>query len=168
MDALVVLIGGIARSVHWQELTETEWKQDVDFNLNFPFFLCRAAMRHMRPKGGHIVLSGTESALHGGSPYSFAYGVSKRGIECLVQGLAREGAKYQILVNGIRPGFITTRFHERWKGMDQSQMAQRAELVPLKRGGHPDEVASLIIYLLSGWSRFITGQMFAITGGDWL
>jgi NAD(P)-dependent dehydrogenase (short-subunit alcohol dehydrogenase family) len=47
-------------------------------------------------------------------------------------------------------------------------LEKRAELVPLKRGGHPDEAAALIVYLLSGWSQFITGQMLALTGGDWL
>ena len=47
-------------------------------------------------------------------------------------------------------------------------MAERADLVPLKRGGHPDEAAALIVYLLSGWASFINGQMIALTGGDWL
>jgi|TARA_Y100000031_G_scaffold94680_1_gene104034 NAD(P)-dependent dehydrogenase (short-subunit alcohol dehydrogenase family) len=47
-------------------------------------------------------------------------------------------------------------------------LEERASLVPLKRGGAPEEVAALIIYLLSGRSNYITGQMFAITGGDWL
>ena len=44
----------------------------------------------------------------------------------------------------------------------------RIDLIPIKRAGHPDEVSALILYLLSGWSQYITGQMFAITGGDWL
>ena len=44
----------------------------------------------------------------------------------------------------------------------------RVELIPLKRAGDPDEVAALIIYLLSGYGGFITGQMLPITGGDWL
>ena len=47
-------------------------------------------------------------------------------------------------------------------------MAERAELVPLKRGGHVDEAAALMIWLLSGWSSFMTGQMIPLTGGDWL
>jgi hypothetical protein len=41
-------------------------------------------------------------------------------------------------------------------------------MIPLKRAGTPEEVAVLILYLLSEWASFITGQMFAITGGDWL
>jgi len=168
ISALVVLCGGISKNEHWKNLTERDWKTDIDLNLNIPFFLSRAAMRRMERKGGSIVLMGTESSLHGGSPTSFSYGVAKRGIECLVQGLAREGAKSNILVNGVRPGFIRSGFHERWQDKTEDDLIKREEIILLKRAGCPEEVAALIIYLLSGWSQFITGQMFAITGGDWL
>jgi len=168
ISALVVLCGGISKNDHWKNLTEKDWKTDINLNLNSPFFLSRAAMRWMEKKGGNIVLMGTESSLHGGSPTSFSYGVAKRGIECLVQGLARDGAKYNILVNGVRPGFIRSGFHERWQDKTEDDLIKRAETVLLKRAGEPEEVAAFIIYLLSGWSQFITGQMFAITGGDWL
>ncbi len=168
IDALVVLCGGIKRFSHWNRLTEEEWKADIDLNLTIPFLLARSAMKEMVGAGGSIVLTGTESSLHGGSPMSFPYGVAKRGVECLVQGLAKEGAKFNILVNGIRMGFIKSGFHERWQGKTEKDLEERAKLIPLKRAGDPEEVAALFIFLLSGWSRFITGQMFAITGGGWL
>ena len=114
------------------------------------------------------MLNGTESALHGGSPTSFPYSIAKRGTEAMVQGLAREGAPHGVLVNGVRLGYIKSGFHQRWHDRSPEQMAERAELVPLKRGGEPDEAAALIIYLLSGWSAFLTGQMIPLTGGDWL
>jgi len=72
------------------------------------------------------------------------------------------------LVNGIRAGFIKTGFHERWQGKTEQDIKKRAEMIPLQRAGEPEEAAALIIYLLSGWSGFITGQMLSITGGDWL
>ena len=65
-------------------------------------------------------------------------------------------------------GFIESGFHQRWHNRSEAQMAERADLVPLKRGGHPDEAAALMIYLISGWALFITGQMIPLTGGDWL
>jgi 3-oxoacyl-[acyl-carrier protein] reductase len=168
ITGLVVLCGGISRAVHWKDLTEKEWTDDIHLNLNIPFFLSRAAMSHMEDKGGQIVLTGTESALHGGGATSLSYGVAKAGVECLVPGLAREGAKNGILINGVRPGFIKTGFHERWQGKSEEDMNKRAEFIPLKRAGNPEEAAALILYLLSGWARFITGQMFSISGGDWL
>jgi len=168
ITGLVVLCGGISRAVHWRELTDKEWTDDINLNLNIPFFLARVGMKFMEDKGGQIVLTGTESALHGGSSTSLPYGVAKSGIECLVPGLAREGAKNKILVNGIRAGFIKTGFHERWQGKTEQDIKKRVEMIPLQRAGEPEEAAALIIYLLSGWSGFITGQMLSITGGDWL
>lgn len=170
IDALVALSGGLHFSGHWKDMPEDVWRRDMDVNLNQPFFLARAAMARMKEQGtgGHILLNGTESALHGGSAVSFPYAIAKRGTECMVQGLAREGAPHGILVNGVRLGFIASGFHQRWHARTEAQMAERAGLVPLKRGGDPDEAAALMIWMISGWSRFVTGQMFALTGGDWL
>ncbi len=170
IDALVMLAGGLTHVAHWDEMDEAAWRRDIELNLNIPFFIARAALRAMRAQGtgGRVVLTGTESALHGGSAQSFPYAVAKRGTECLVQGLAREGAPHGVLVNGVRLGFVASGFHERWAGRNAAHMTARAEMVPLKRGGHPDEAAALIIYLLSGWASFITGQMIPLTGGDWL
>jgi len=170
IDALVCLSGALHYADHWMNISEDEWTKEMQTTLDQPFFLTRAAMRHMKNQasGGRIVLTGTESALHGGSPISFPYAVAKRGTECMVQGMAREGASSDILVNGLRFGFIASGFHERWHDRTPNQMAERSELVPLKRGGHVDEAAALTIFLLSDWARFITGQMIPLTGGDWL
>lgn len=170
IDALVCLTGGIHFSGHWQDMPADLWQKDIEVNLNQPFFLARAAMARMKAQGtgGQILLNGTESALHGGSALSFPYAVAKRGTECLVQGLAREGAPDGILVNGIRLGYIRSGFHQRWHNKTPADMEARAQLVPLKRGGDPAEAAALMIWLIGGWSRFITGQMIPLTGGDWL
>jgi len=170
LDALVVLSGGIHFSGHWKDMPSQDWEQDMAINLNQPFYLARAAMAVMaeQNKGGSILLTGTESALHGGSSASFPYAIAKRGTEAMVQGLAREGAPNNVLVNGVRFGFITSGFHQRWHNKSKDDMKARAELVPLKRGGHPDEAAALMIFLISGWAQFMTGQMIPLTGGDWL
>lgn len=168
IDGLVVLSGAIHYSGHWKDMSGADWENEIAINMNQPFYLARAAMAHMREDGGRILLTGTESALHGGSATSFPYAVAKRGTECMVQGLAREGAPDGILVNGVRFGFIESGFHQRWHNRTPEQMIERAELVPLKRGGHVDEAAALMTYLLSDWAGFITGQMIPLTGGDWL
>lgn len=170
IDALVCLSGGIHFSGHWKDMPADDWQKDIDVNLNQPFYLARAAMRHMvaQGNGGRIILNGTESALHGGSAMSFPYAIAKRGTECLVEGLAREGAPDGVLVNGVRLGCIRSGFHERWHNKSDADMEERINLIPLKRAGEPEEAAALICYLLSGWAGFITGQMIPLTGGDWL
>ncbi len=170
LDVLLNLAGGIHFSGHWMDMNERDYLKDINLNLNIPFFLSKIAMKFMLDHNawGRIILTGTESALHGGSALSFPYAIAKRGTECMVQGLAREGAKKNILVNGVRMGFITSGFHQRWHSKTKDDMKERASLVPLKRGGTPDEVAAMMIYLMSEHSNFITGQMIPITGGDWL
>jgi 3-oxoacyl-[acyl-carrier protein] reductase len=170
IDGLVLLNGALNQSSHWLEMDEATWNADFAVNLSHPFFLARAAMKRMRNQGngGRIVFNGTESALHGGSAQSLPYAMTKLATECMVQGMAREGAGDGILVNGVRLGFIKSGFHQRWSGRDDAFLEKRADLVPLKRGGEPWEAAALIVYLLSGYSGFITGQMYALTGGDWL
>ena len=170
IDALVVLSGGIHFSGHWKDMPEAAWNDDLSLNLSMPFFLSRAVMKEMKSQGsgGRILFTGTESALHGGSESSFPYAIAKRATECIVQGLARDGAPDNILVNGIRLGYIESGFHQRWHARSAEDMQKRADMVPLKRGGRPEEAAALMIYLLSGWSQFITGQMIPLTGGDWL
>ena len=170
IDALVVLSGSIQYTGHWENISGSDWDREIGVNLSHPFFLSQAAMTHMKEQNtsGRIVLTGTESAIHGGSAVSFPYAVAKRGTECMVQGLAREGAPDNILVNGVRLGYIASGFHERWHNKSEKEMQERKKMVPLKRGGHPEEAAALMVYLLSGWAGFITGQMLPLTGGDWL
>lgn len=170
IDGLVCLSGRLEFPGHWEDMPEADWEANIDVNLNQPFYLARAAMAHMKTQksGGRIVLNGTESAIHGGSAQSFPYAIAKRGTECMVEGLAREGAAHGILVNGVRLGCIASGFHERWLNKADEQMRQRIDLIPLKRAGRPEEAAALFIYLLSGWAGFITGQMIPLTGGDWL
>ncbi len=170
IDGLVVLCGGIHQCTHWDNIDELSWNADLFLNLSASFFLSRAMIRKAinNSTSSKIILFGTESSLHGGGKDTFAYGVAKRGIECMVQGLAKEVAKYNITVNGIRPSFIDSGFHKRWKNNTDSDLKKRQELIPLKRPGTTNEVASLCLFLLSNQSNFITGQMIPITGGDWL
>lgn len=170
LDALVVLNGSIKYSGHWKQISELDWERELCQNLSIPFFLARETMKEMikGKTGGKILLTGTESSLHGGSDISFPYAIAKRGTECMVQGLAREGAEHNILVNGLRLGYFKSGFHQRWHNKTPKDMEERERLVLLKRGGEPDEATSMMIYLLSGYGDFITGQMIPLTGGDWL
>jgi len=167
IDALVQLTGTIANPVSWEDLTEAEWRTDLDVNLSGPFFLAQRAMRHMT-SGGRVVLMSTASARHGGGRNSLAYGVAKAGIECLTKGLARDGAARKILVNAIAPGFIDTQFHARRARRDAEAMRKRAALIPLKHAGAPADVARLITYILSPGGDYITGECISVSGGDWL
>lgn len=168
IDCLVQVSGGINRPIHWSGLTSKDWVRDLNINLIMPFFLSQRAVTYMKDKGGRIVLMSTASACHGGGATSLAYGVAKAGIECMVKGLARDCAKYNILVNAIAPGFILTKFHTDKMRRTKEQLDERVKMIPLKRAGTGREFADLVMFLLSDSSSYITGQTIALSGGDWL
>lgn len=168
IDVFLQLSGGICEPIDWDHLTEIQWQADFDLNLTVPFFMAQTTMRFMQESGGKIILTSTASARHGGGANSMAYGVAKAGIECLTKGLARVGAPNRILVNAVCPGFIDTPFHSQRMQRTAEQLRKRAQLVPLKRAGQPEEVAGLIAFLVSDWGNYITGECIAVSGGDWL
>jgi len=169
IDALVQLSGNVSRPINWNLLSQKDWLTDLNVNLSGPFFLAQRVMFHMRKaRGGRIILTSTASAKHGGGAQSMAYGVAKAGIECLTKGLAREGAPHGILVNAVAPGFIATQFHSKRMRKDSTALKKRAAQVPLKRAGKSEDIANLIIYLLSAGGDYVTGECIAVSGGDWL
>jgi len=168
IDCLIQLCGDIHRPVNWQQLEESDWDHDLGVNLKAPFFLVQQAVPKMKAGGGRIILVSTASASHGGGSTSLAYGVAKAGIECLVKGLARDCAPHNILVNAIAPGFILTKFHTQRMQRSEAQLARRVEFIPLGRPGTADEFAASVMFLLSESSAYVTGQIIALSGGDWI
>lgn len=165
IDALVVLSGGATPALS-AKVTPEEWRADLELNLTTPFFLAREAMKRMRA-GGRVVLCSTASAAHGGGPDTLAYGAAKAALECVVKGLARDGAPRGIRVNAVAPGFIKTGFHERL-GRSAERVAARAKLVPMGRAGTAAEAAAAVLFLASPASSYVTGHCLAVSGGDYL
>jgi len=168
IELLIILIGGIKEPVSWEKLTEEHWRYDLNINLIVPFFLAQRAISYMKKSGGRIIFTSTASASHGGGSTSMAYGIAKGAIEYMTKGLARDCAKFNILVNAIAPGFIKTRFHTEKMHRNEEQLKNRAELVPLKRAGTTKEVAEAIMFLISKNASYITGHILPVSGGDWL
>ena len=168
IDILVQLTGNVSSVTPWENLKEKDWNNDIAINLGSPFFVSQTIFKYMKKNGGKIVLMSTASAKHGGGNTTMAYGVSKAGVEALTKGMAREGAKYNILVNAIAPGLINTRFHKDKLGRNKAEMKKRANLSKLKRIGSPKEIAKLINLLISETSSYTTGEILTVSGGDWI
>jgi len=114
-------------------------------------------------KGGAIVNVSSLGALTG-SPFTFVdYGASKGAVDTLTTGMATELAKYGVRVNGVRPGMIDTEIHA------SAGMADRVEKhgpqMPMGRAGLAEEVADVIVFLLSKESSYVTGTMVDVSGG---
>ena len=131
-------------------------------------FLCaREAVRRLSSRHGGIgggIVNVSSGAARVGSPGEYVdYAASKGAIDTLTIGLAREVADEAIRVNAVRPGFIYTQMHA--SGGDPERVDRVKGLVPMKRGGQPEEVAHAILWLLSDEASFTTGSFIDVTGG---
>jgi|MEHZ01.5.fsa_nt_MEHZ011533150.1_2 NAD(P)-dependent dehydrogenase (short-subunit alcohol dehydrogenase family) len=131
-------------------------------------FLCaREAVRRMATdRGGHggSIVNVSSAASYLGSPNEFVdYAMSKGAVDTMTIGLAKEVADRGIRVNGVRPGLIDTDIHADAGVSDRVERLKAN--VPMGRGGHPDEVAALILYLAGDGASYVTGANINVAGG---
>ena len=160
------------------DLAEGDWKKVLDINLNGSFFIAKGVAKSMvaRGEGGKIVLIASMGGVKG-MPGSAAYSVSKFGVIGLVKSLALELANSQIYVNAINPGSVTSNLRDRFhtekaqaEGITVDEARERdyqrlREVVPLGRIGTTEEIANLVLFLVSNQCTYITGEAINISGG---
>jgi NAD(P)-dependent dehydrogenase (short-subunit alcohol dehydrogenase family) len=160
------------------KLSEGEWRTVLDVNLTGAFLISTAVAKCMiaRGEGGKIILV---SSLAGnrGVPGSGAYCVSKWGVIGLAKTLALELAKDRINVNALNPGTFDTHLRDenyvalaQAEGISLNEFRERfdkqmVKRVPLGRLGAPEDIANLVLFLVSDQSSYITGQAVDICGG---
>nr|WP_042183743.1 SDR family oxidoreductase [Kibdelosporangium sp. MJ126-NF4]CTQ93736.1 3-oxoacyl-[acyl-carrier protein] reductase (EC 1.1.1.100) [Kibdelosporangium sp. MJ126-NF4] len=131
-------------------------------------FLCdREAVRRMSTRhsgSGGVIVNISSTAAQRGSPGEWVhYAASKAAVETLTKGLALEVANEGIRVNCVAPGIIETEMHGAAGAPDR--VARTAPLVPMRRGGQPEEIADGVMWLLSDAASFVTGSIVTISGG---
>jgi len=165
IDILISNAGTIS-SHNYLELEKKDFLDLMDLNFFTPYFLIRDAFNYMKNhNGGKIIIISSISIKYGGHDKTLHYVVSKCGLEVMMKRFSKEGAKYNILVNCIRPGFIDTPIHNKL-GRTKKDKEKRINLISLKRAGKPEEIAGLILYLVSDYGNFCTGEIFTVSGGD--
>jgi len=164
IDVLVNNAGGVYGPKHFLELDEESWDNTFTLNAKAPFFLAKEAFSVMKEQGGGKIINiSSISAKYGGSPQTLHYGAAKAALDSITVGLARAGAQYNILVNSVRGGFVDTPAH---KKMGRGDLEDRIKLIPLKRAGHPIDIARMVLFLASEAGDYITGEIFTVAGGD--
>jgi NAD(P)-dependent dehydrogenase (short-subunit alcohol dehydrogenase family) len=172
VDILVNNAGGALHTPHRLEaIEETHWDLVMDVNLKGAFFFCQAVIPLMARQGGGSIIN--MSALAGHWRASLAgvqYTAAKAGIEGLTRQLAYDWGKSNIRVNAIAPTVTLTgeRVESLWKNKSEAEREKVLAAIPLGRLGTPGEVASVVTFLASDESSYITGMTIDVSGGRYL
>jgi 3alpha(or 20beta)-hydroxysteroid dehydrogenase len=151
---------GVTSRVRLPDVSLEEWNRVLAVNLTGPMLGIRTLLPLM-PDGASIVNVGSIAGLTG--HYTAAYTASKWGVRGLTRTAATELGARGIRVNAVHPGYIRTPMTA---SAPQAFLDGNMELTPLSRGGEPDEVAQLMVFLMSDESRFINGADIPIDGGQ--
>ena len=151
------------RAMGWEADIET-WRKVIEVNLFGSFYCAREALKHMVAQKHGVVLSTT--SVHeeiAWSGYS-AYTASKAAVSMLTKTLAQEAAPYGVRVLAVGPGAIKTSINRSvWS--DPKDLQNLLEKIPLKRMGEPEEIARMVVVLVSDAASYVTGRTIFVDGG---
>lgn len=159
---IVVNNAGITRDGLLMRIKEADWDAVLNTNLKGVFLVTKAVLRPMmRQRSGKIINIASVVGILGNAGQA-NYSAAKAGVIGLTKTTAREVASRGITVNAVAPGFITTDMTAQLPDRVKEQMKAQ---VPLQRLGTPEDVASVVLFLASEDSNYMTGQILSVDGG---
>lgn len=153
---------GITKDNLLMRMTEEDWDAVMAVNLKSVFNLTKAVQRIMlKQKSGSIINMSSVVGVNGNAGQS-NYAASKAGMIGFTKSIAQEIGSRSIRCNAIAPGFIETEMTHK---LPDDVRTQWISNIPLRRGGKPDDVANVAIFLASDLSLYVTGQVISVCGG---
>ncbi len=144
----------------FERVTENEWDVVMGFSVRSMFLTCRAVGRRMLEQGGGRIVNMSSGLAVRGLWNSVAACAAQGAVHQLTSALALEWALSGIRVNGIGAGWLTTQ-----EPSEEDARELLVRYIPLRRKGHPNDLAALLVYLSSEACDFVTGQTIFIDGG---
>jgi len=162
VDILVNNAAVMDNFARFEDQKPEKWERDLKVNLTGAYYCTKAVWPGMVRQGwGRIINISSVAALMGAAQQP-SYGATKAGLIGLSKSLAIEAGRNGITVNTVCPGFIAT---EALKLYDERMKERVVRRTALRRLGHPEEVASVVVYLASDCASYITGATIPVTGG---
>jgi 3-oxoacyl-[acyl-carrier protein] reductase len=153
---------GITRDGLMMRMSEQQWDTVINVNLKSAFnFIHAVTPVLMRQKGGSIINMASVVGISGNAGQA-NYSASKAGMIGLAKSVAKELGSRGIRANAIAPGFIIT---DMTAALSDEVRAEWAKQIPLRRGGTPEDVANVVVFLASDLSSYVTGQVIPVCGG---
>ena len=159
---ILVNNAGITRDGLMVRMTDDDWSDVLNTNLNSAFRLCRAATEvMMRQRKGSIINVTSVSGIRGNAGQA-NYAASKAGVAAMTSSLAKEMGRRGIRVNCIAPGFVETDMVD---AMNPRVVEGAKALIPMRRLARPEEIAKVVRFLASDDASYVTGQQWVVDGG---
>ncbi|MFD0990778.1 SDR family NAD(P)-dependent oxidoreductase [Mariniflexile jejuense] len=169
IDVLVNNAGGLGGRSRFEGMTTEFYRFVMALNLDSTFFASRAAIPFLKKGDNPSIINYTSIAgWNAGGPGAGVYGTSKAAVHTLTRALAKDLAEYGIRVNAVSPGTIDTPFHKEIKSSNPDVFASWKNNIVLGRLGQPEEVASVISFLVSNDASFLTAETIQVGGGQGL
>lgn len=163
-DRIDILINnaGITRDTLLMRMSEEQWDMVININLKSAFNLVKAVQKTMlKQKSGSIINMSSVVGVSGNAGQA-NYSASKAGLIGFTKSVAKELGGRNIRSNAIAPGFIITEMTDQLSDEAKEKWIQN---IPLKRGGTPEDVANICVFLGSELSSYVTGQVIPVCGG---
>ena len=159
---------GLNRRLPVEEITETDWDLVMDVHVKGTFLCCQLALKEMVANGKGVIVTMSSDYAVMAKPNVAAYCAAKSAIYSMTKSLAKEFAGFGLRVNALGPGPIDTALLKSGRTEEEAEEACRQYIdgVPMGRLGRPDEVATVLRFLLSDRSSYMTGQMIHPNGGQ--
>jgi 3-oxoacyl-[acyl-carrier protein] reductase len=159
---ILVNNAGITMDALLLRMTEQQWDAVINVNLKSVFNFTKAVQRYMIKQQGGSIINMSSVVGVGGNAGQANYSASKAGMIGFTKSVAMELGSRNVRCNAIAPGFIITEMTN--KLSDEVKKAW-SEKIPLRRGGTPEEVAKVALFLGSDLSSYVTGQVIGVCGG---
>ncbi len=159
---ILVNNAGITKDGLMMRMSEQQWDMVININLKSAFNYVHAVTPvMMRQRNGAIINMSSVVGV-GGNAGQANYSASKAGMIGLTKSIAQELGSRGVRSNAVAPGFIIT---EMTGKLPDEVRKQWADKIPLKRGGTPEDVANICLFLASDLSSYVTGQVISVCGG---
>jgi 3-oxoacyl-[acyl-carrier protein] reductase len=159
---VLVNSAGVVRDGLLGAMTLEQWRDVLDINLGGTFNYCHAVTQPMMMMRRGSIVNLSSTAAEFASRGQVNYAASKGGINGLTRALAKELAPRNVRVNAVAPGMIETDMSQVVRGIAGDQIKK---MIPMKRIGQPEEIASVAAFLASDDAAYLTGQVLRVDGG---